>query len=252
MHWNFSRLAPITGAVLASVVLLVAPQLASAAPSAKSIVMVVGGIDSTFNDAGTWGPLGDTLPSNLDWAVFSYAGLGTYSYTGAQTCQSLATSEALLKQEIDDLRLGHSSVILVGHSLGGVLAFDVGTNASESDFVKRVVTIDAPLGGVHSWERMIGQDVLNAGCPVLSELRNRQLDTTWQSQLTGKAAAALSRGQQLMVVTNQQDSAVDAAEQGINGVVVNFVWSVADSGANHSAVLYDFASVQQIAQFVSA
>lgn len=249
---KLSHLAPLTGALLASAVLLVAPQVASAAPSPKPIVMVVGGIDSTFNDAGTWGPFGDALPNNLDWAVFSYAGLGTYSYTDAQTCQSLATSEALLKQEVDDLRPGHSSVILVGHSLGGVLAFDVGTRPDEVDFVKKVVTIDAPLGGVHSWERMVGQDVLNAGCPVLSELRNRQLDTTWQSQLAGKASTALSRGQQLMIVTNQQDSAVDAAEQGINGVVVNFVWSVVDSGANHSAVLHDLASVQQIAQFVSA
>jgi pimeloyl-ACP methyl ester carboxylesterase len=175
--------------------------------------------------------LAQAIPTTTDMKYFSYASSGATSYQASDTCQSLAISETLLKNALDVDRGQYAHVVLVGHSLGGVLAFDVGSQPGEAGFVSRIVTIDAPLGGVDGLERVVGQDVMNGfSCPALSELRSRLQDAGWQAKLAGVANAALGRGQQLLVVSNDQDNAVTFAEQQINANV-NLQVSVPDGAA---------------------
>jgi len=235
--------------LIAAGLLALAPIAATAAPADGTLVMFVGGLDSGY--AAGWDAMVAAF-GPLPWTAFSYAGKPYAPYQREQTCQPLGYSEWFLKAQIDALRGRYGHVVLVGHSIGGVLAFDVGSRPDEADFVSKIVTIDAPLLGVHSWERWIGQNALNAGCRVLSDLRYRQLSPYWRPNLSAMAVNDLTRGQQLFVIVNAADSAVDPDEQSIPDVAVNYFWNVADAGLSHSAVLGDADSIQQIAQFITA
>src|SRR5579859_2343211 len=116
----------ILGAFLA---LLACPPLALAEAS-PPVVVFVGGLGSSGPDAAaTFAPLaaalvgGGMTPERL--LTFSYDPAST-AYAPAQTCQPLATSTQLLAAYLRALRDSHQadSVILVGHSMGGVIALD--------------------------------------------------------------------------------------------------------------------------------
>ena len=121
---------------------------------------------------------------------------------------------------------GYSSVALIGHSMGGVLAWDVLSSKlelsrAEAPLITSVVTVDSPLGGVDSLDGLVMQLMTDAPtCPVASELESRLLmGAEWQKQLGDGTLAALDRGVKVSAVVNAADAVVLRSHQALPAAV---------------------------------
>jgi pimeloyl-ACP methyl ester carboxylesterase len=242
----------LAGVFVFNSAILVTP--AAASPSAsRTAVLLVGGIGSN-----PMSPLFAILRSDLTGSLgyqgdiwdFSYDPASAPVYTPAETCQPLAQSRGLLVGALRWLRSqGYGSAVVVGHSLGGVLAFDaLASNPDLSPFVREVITVDSPLGGTYSGSAFVEAlryDLPN--CQAVQDIGVR--DPDW---VTGAAGAMLARGTTPMIVVNPNDWAVSWSFQMVPGsLAVNYVWPSSDGGSNHSAVLQaNPAAVWQIAQWI--
>jgi pimeloyl-ACP methyl ester carboxylesterase len=234
----------------ASVASTGAPTPATVPSKNGTVVVYIGGLDTPVAQQ-PWAQLINALGSQ-PWSVFSYSG-GSLDYPAQQTCQPIATSEALLKTQLDAFRPQYAHAILVGHSLGGVLAFEVGSRSDEADFVSKIVTVDAPLGGVDGAQAFLGElGASVVGCQAVGDLHALQNSI---DQTNSAAASDLARGQRLFVVTNTQDQYLSLSQQ------YPFPRYLAvqtrdvdrnDGVSAHSAALRDPSGVAQIAQFITA
>jgi pimeloyl-ACP methyl ester carboxylesterase len=150
--------------LLSLVVLLLLPAQATLADtlntttSAHTTVLFVGGYGSNLATvAESFAALRSAFAghdSSTTFAQFSYTGWNAQacaplSYQSADTAQDLATSERRLLDTIYALQnqCGAGRIVVVGHSLGGLVAFHALADSPMAQ-VSDIVTIDSPLGGV--------------------------------------------------------------------------------------------------------
>jgi pimeloyl-ACP methyl ester carboxylesterase len=119
--------------------------------------LFVGGYGSDLATVGdSFAPLRAAFVArdpNTKFAQYSYNGwngqtCAPLDYQSADTAQDLATSE---KRLLDTIYLLHTQcgagrIVVVGHSLGGLIAFHALSDSPMGE-VTDVVTIDSPLGG---------------------------------------------------------------------------------------------------------
>jgi pimeloyl-ACP methyl ester carboxylesterase len=141
-------------------VLSVHPAAALAAPA--TTVLFVGGYGSTLGTATqSFAPLRAALQgrdSSIAFAQYSYSGwdaptCSPRDYGAAQTGQDFETSKRLLLETIYTLHAncGAARVVVIGHSLGGLVAFHALSDNPMGE-VTDVVTVDSPLGGAPAAE----------------------------------------------------------------------------------------------------
>lgn len=251
------RVAALVGVVLA----LGAPRPVAAA--GRTAVVFVGGFASNHESTVvSFGPLAADLEargwSPADVYYFSYDP-ASLEYADWQTCQPLGTTVDQLGGMVLWLRDSqqYAGVVLVGHSLGGVLAWEVLTSKPElsvsgEPFIRTLVTVDSPLGGVDAVEALVMRQLTSAPtCPVVDALRGRQRSgPTWQAWLGEATGAALARGVKVASVVNDQDLAVLSKLQTLP-LDVNHLLSLDDSGLNHFAALQEPAGVRLIASLLA-
>jgi pimeloyl-ACP methyl ester carboxylesterase len=136
------------------------PALADSAPGQPhTLVLFVGGYGSTLAGATLdFAPLQAALAAHdrtTSFAQYSYLGWNSQTcqpmnYDAADTAQDLGISERRLLDTIFLLSTqcgsGAGRVIVIGHSLGGLVAFHA-LSDNPMGQVTDVVTIDSPLGG---------------------------------------------------------------------------------------------------------
>lgn len=225
------------------------------APTIPTTELVgIGGLDSdAATIAARFGVLAQQLGANMQ--VFGYTQSGLGAYLPSATCAPEAASRATLLRLLRNMRQqGVSHVVLAGHSLGGVLAFDAAAEAADltappDPFIRGVITIDSPLGGITALARFV--EVLQDGnCAVLQDLRDRSYRANvWQPWLTNSANYLQNRGVNLAVIANPEDMAVLFADQQINAPV-NYTLDYVDSELNHSAILNSSDAMSAIAGWV--
>jgi pimeloyl-ACP methyl ester carboxylesterase len=144
---------------------LAAPQSAQPAVGAGAsgtTVLFVGGYASTNDTAArAFQPLRAALQARdpaLAFALYSYAGWNAptcspLNYQADATGQDFELSKQLLLQTINALhtQCGAQRIVVIGHSLGGLVAFHALADNPMGE-VTDVVTIDSPLGGAPSAE----------------------------------------------------------------------------------------------------
>ncbi|HEY1298304.1 MAG TPA: alpha/beta fold hydrolase [Chloroflexota bacterium] len=121
-------------------------------------VLFVGGYGSTLASASrSFAPVRAALTAHdptTSFAQYSYLGWNAQSceprdYYSADTGQDFGLSERNLLETIYLLRTqcgGNGHIVVVGHSLGGLVAFHALSDNPMSE-ITDVVTIDSPLGG---------------------------------------------------------------------------------------------------------
>jgi hypothetical protein len=154
--------------------------------------------------------------SPADFRSFGYAAAGSEAYAPCDTWQPIARSEQLLAADMvqwERSRPGGTRFVLVGHSMGGLLAY-----LAPSGTVDTVVTVDSPLHGISVGWAIAARvlfDVGGANCPyiasgnngdgALTELNAIWLSTSWSSTLGSTYARLKSTGTRVGVVGNQAD-----------------------------------------------
>jgi pimeloyl-ACP methyl ester carboxylesterase len=146
---------------LAIAVALSLPVLPAQAQEAHPLaVVLVGGYGSDFDEAsGHFSALrAAILERSPDAVVVQYSYAGTSfdgcsafpsPYARADTAQDIETSKQILRDTVAGLEsdCDVARVAIVGHSLGGLIAFQTADGTSLPK-VSDVVTVDSPLGGV--------------------------------------------------------------------------------------------------------
>ena len=172
------------------------PMVASA-EAAPTTVLFVGGYGSDLATVGAaFAPLRRALASNApatQFAQFSYTGWDAQScaprsYQGSDTAQDFESSKRLLLETIYLLhtQCGAQRIVVVGHSLGGLVAFQALSDNPMGE-VSDVVTIDSPLGGVPDSElHLCIETGLCASGPVAGVLSD--LYTNWDATAQANAA----------------------------------------------------------------
>jgi hypothetical protein len=263
-------------------------------PPNTRVVVFIQGVYSTYDASGT-APDGieahtfDTLkqafiakkydPAKL--LDFSYAGGGVSSdgvwhpapygceITDRQSDANLAPLEQMLK----DYRAQHQKAhfTLVGHSLGGYLAFLEGAREAQRPDaqqlgISEVVTLDAPIGGVNADKKL----VLDISTPCTKtylaggELVGVREDPTTPATRAAQGAAMAKDGIRLATLGSADDCLYNlpsCAGFGTDDTDSQFVPSAAlsrsyeihvDPFVSHFAILTDAAAVADAVQFVGA
>ncbi len=154
------RLVPLMASLVSLLLLL--PAEAHTAPASMSpptTVLFVGGYGSSLASATlAFAPLRAALlvhDPSTSVAQFSYQGWNAQTcapldYSNADTGQDLAVSERKLLDTIyllsSQCGAGAGRVVVIGHSLGGLVAFHA-LSDNPMRQVTDIVTVDSPLGG---------------------------------------------------------------------------------------------------------
>ncbi len=230
-----------------------------AAPTNRTAVLFVGGLGSTYTTSTqAFRTLQTALVASRgyaesDFSLFSYDQQNARQYDPLLTCAPVVVSEAALRARIADLQAaGAGHVVLVGHSLGGVLAYDVAASGTDG-FISGVVTVDSPLGGLSGWRAglvRMAERSTGATCPALDDLEQRNASPTWQPWLTSSANALLTRSVEVVVVTNAADAMVPLSSQVLPGAAVDHALDLVTSGLNHASALTQPTAAAQIASWM--
>jgi pimeloyl-ACP methyl ester carboxylesterase len=225
----------------------------------RTIIVEIGGANSS---PGGWLALESTLRvegyTSADFYPFSYGGWSVAQgsstmilndYTSAQTCGKIDDSIRVLAGMLRFLRDNQwaAHVVLVGHSVGGIVALGVvSENPDLAGFVREVIPVDAPLGGLSS-SRVGFNDFWNGSCTAVDQLTA----PGWATWSANGAAAIMAQGISIMDVVNGFDNAVPAAAQQLpQSVNYRFDVSAGSGLINHNAVLSDPRALSAIAQFI--
>jgi pimeloyl-ACP methyl ester carboxylesterase len=236
---------------------------AEARPSGIRVVFV-GGLGSTQRlNAATFGPLSNAL---IEQAGFASSDLLTFSYDPAaasyapiQTCQPLATSAEQVAGFVRQLRDTHQAdgVVLVGHSMGGVIALEAASQMDDltdprAPFVRRVITVDSPLGGLSRLQRLLIADLWLGACPAANDAVARYVDSTWPATLSGQVDRLLDRGVQIFAIANPADLLLDTWMQQVpaSKINVNVTLNVVDDLLSHAAILGTPSTLSELVPMV--
>ena len=227
----------------------------AAAPSGVRVVFV-GGLGSTdTSNALTFGPLSSALQKQ---GTFTSTDFTTFDYASHDSCQPLASSAAHLADLLRQMRDQHqaSGVVLVGHSMGGVVALDAVAAAddltqADHPFVQRVITVDSPLGGITRLQRTLLVSLWTGACPAANDALQRYVDKSWPDTLSGRVSTLQQRGVKVFAVSNPEDLLLDAWTQQVPNSSANVTLSALDNAVNHVAALTTPIAVAELAHIVT-
>jgi len=248
--------APCLAALLALASVL--PTAAQASSPGRTAVVFIGGIGSQYLTTGeSFGKLwGDLLWTNLgyqpaDVMVWSYDPAVT-DYDASLTCQPIATNAAALADTLRWLRdsQGYSGVVLVGHSMGGLIAIDVlDQGLGVQRFVKKIVTIDSPLLGVGNGRGLVGELwQFGSNCTAVT-----QLEQINQAFLAGSFRWPSRPTAPILSIANDADNAVPFVSQTANEQLgQHWDYSLTEGWglSNHGATLHDSGIMAGLAQWI--
>ena len=240
----------------------------------STAVVFVGGLGSTpVTTRAVFGPLASALRAEggfdaQELLAFSYDP-GSPAYLASQTCQPLATSSEHLASFVRNLHQEQhiEQVILVGHSMGGVIALDAAASllqdgddasggASDAEqatpIVRRVVTVDSPLGGLSNLQRGLIADLWLGPCAAAADAAQRYVDRQWPATLAWRVENLLAHDVQVTVVANPADLLLDLRQQQVPNSGVNVVLQADDGGLSHSAALELPMAVAELARLLLA
>lgn len=241
----------LTGLLLG---LVLTSSAAPAVAAGRTAILFVGGLGSTpqgttQNMALVSAALPDLGYAPSDVYQFSYDPQA-WDYAAGLTCQPIAQSEQQLGGAVRGLlEAGYGGVVLVGHSLGGVLAFDL----LGAPGVRKVVTVDAPLGGLGSTRALLSDANWSGYCAADDDLRARHASPGWPDHLAALGQSAVARGVGLLVVANADDAVVPIASQSLPGLAGVTWWVQVTDGTgliNHAAVLNTWSTAAALAQWI--
>jgi pimeloyl-ACP methyl ester carboxylesterase len=249
----------LTGLALLATVAAVPPSTSAAPEPARQKVVFVGGLGSTSTTTTrAFAPLAAALAGQ----GFTSTDVSIFGYEDADTCRPLASSAAHLAAYLRQLRDSGqaSSVVLVGHSMGGVVALDAASQFDDltspgRPFVQRVITVDSPLGGITRLQRSLLVGLWMGACPAANDAAQRFGDAAWPSTLSGRVGALLERGVKVFAVANPEDLLLGTWTQQVPSSpdsAVNVILSAQDESVNHLAVLTAPTTIAEIAQMVGA
>lgn len=204
------------------------------------VVVEIGGIGTDATPGAPWSAIEPYLGGAIGVRRFQYA-----------TCGDISSNTQLLLNYVQTLRPSH--VVLVGHSLGGVLALNAIGNSdlSGSSQVEGVVVVDSPVNGLDPQLVEFGASigVVPSPCQALSQLE----DPAWTASSAAAEQRAASQNIKLLDVANAYDNLVPLAAQELPGQVnVRFDVTSGSGLVNHTAVFDSVAALSAIAQFIRA
>jgi pimeloyl-ACP methyl ester carboxylesterase len=217
------------------VLVLLSPRAARAQPAPATIVVEIGGIGTETIPGGPWTVV-EPLLGGFGFRRYQYSTCGDISSNVQQLVSYLQT-------------LPPNKVVLVGHSMGGVLALTaVGTNQL-TGLVQGVVIADAPVNGLSPDLVKFGESigVVPSRCLALEEME----DAGWQASSSTNAAHAMSSGVALLDITNAYDNMVPLEAQQLPQSV-NVQFDVSTGFLNHTAIFDSTAALAAISQFIHA
>ncbi len=264
-------------------------------PPGTRVVIFIQGVYSTYDASGTQSSVLEGQRFNTLKAAFVAKGyrkdaLLDYSYAGGNvridgawrpapyncelTDRPADQNLAVLEQMLRDYRAKHPDAhfTLVGHSLGGYLAFLEGAReADRSDGAKLgidvVVTIDAPLAGVSPDKKTLIDFIpcdktYIAGAEIVAQ----KFDPAIPATRTAQAAAMAAQGVRLATMGNEWDCLWntdhclpgggwidDSATQFVDGAALTGRYRVDSSPLlSHDAILADPALAADTTAFVGA
>jgi pimeloyl-ACP methyl ester carboxylesterase len=236
--------------LLVALMLVLLPGTASFAqaappPAASGVrVVYIGGLGSTAaSTAAVFGPLSSALRTQAGYTADDFS---TFDYDDpdGHACAPLASSAERLAAYVRNLRDTHQAdaVVLVGHSMGGVVALDAAAHFSEltepdHPFVQRVITLDSPLGGLTRMQRSVVAGLWLGPCPAANDAYLRYVDSAWPATLAAHVDNLLQRGVQVFAVANPEDLLLDTWTQHVPNSKVNFTVSAIDDMLSHAALL---------------
>ena len=198
-----------------------------------TIMVEIGGIGTDTTPGGPWTAVEPFLDG---------FGFRRYQYS---TCADISSNVQQLVSYVQTLR--PNNVVLVGHSMGGVLALRaVGTN-DLTGLVRAVVIADAPVNGLSSDLVKFGESVgvVPSPCLALEEME----DGSWPASSSADAAHAIAGGIRLLDVTNAYDNMVPLQAQQLPQSV-NVEFDVSAGFLNHTAIFDSTAALAAMSQFI--
>ncbi len=198
-----------------------------------TILVEIGGIGTDTTPGGPWTTLEPLL-----------AGFGFRRYDYS-TCGDINANVQQLVSYVQSLR--PNKVVLVGHSMGGVLALAAVGTSDLSGVVQGVVIADAPVNGLSSDLVNFGESIgaVPSPCLALEEMEN----AGWQSSSSANAARAISDGVRVLDITNAYDNMVPLEAQRLPQSV-NLQFDVSTGFLNHTAIFDSGAALAAISQFI--
>jgi hypothetical protein len=262
-------------------------------PAGTRVVVFMQGIYTTYDASGTQPSLVeahrfDTLKAAFEAKGYAKAALLDFSYAGGavsasgqwqpapytcdQTDRTPDGNLAPLEKMLKDYRAKHPNVhfAIVGHSLGGYLAFLEGAReAARPDNAKLgidvVVTLDAPLKGVSADKKTI-IDLLPCDKTYLAgtDLVERRLDAGTAQTRRDQTALMAQQGIRLATLGNTYDCLYNTAHcvggSWVDDSDTQFLFGQASIAtdyqinasafASHDAVLGDATAVHEAVTFV--
>jgi pimeloyl-ACP methyl ester carboxylesterase len=257
------------------------------------VVIFVQGIYTTLDEDGTQTSFAEdhrfeTLKEAFVAAEYKPEQLLDYSYNGgdvdrdgvwtpepyecAITDRPIIDSVQLLEKMVRDYRKEHpdAHVTLVGHSLGGYIAFEAGVREAARSKDARigidgVVTIDAPLLGVSADKKTIIDLAIPCDKTYLAgaELVVARGDASTPARRAEQARAMAAAGVRLATIGNKNDCLWntayclggtwidDSPSQYVEGAEFSKQYEiVSDPLASHDAILIDSAANADVVGFV--
>lgn len=109
---------------------------------------------------------------------------GSSSYDVADTGTGVQGHVDRLKRMIDNCRSQYATIDLIGHSLGGVVAFDyIKQNGSIDGRVRHVITLDSPINGSYNLCSINFSDVIPDICRnILANIADAVTQILWGYQ----------------------------------------------------------------------
>jgi pimeloyl-ACP methyl ester carboxylesterase len=202
--------------LVAALSITILPFSASAETAPKTVLFVGGYGSSLATVSDAFAPLRAAFTASApdtQFAQYSYTGWNAQTcapraYQSADTGQDFETSKRLLLETIYLLhtRCGAERIVVVGHSLGGLIAFQALADNPMSE-VSEVVTIDSPLGGVPASEvRLCVETGLCASGPITKVLSDLYInwDATTQEN-TARVSSLAAAGIRVTAWGNEGD-----------------------------------------------
>lgn len=202
------------------------------------VVVEIGGIGTDTTPGAPWSAVEPYLGGAIGFRRFQYA-----------TCGDISSNTQLLVKYLQSLR--PSRVVLVGHSLGGVLALSAIGTSDLSGVVQGAVVVDAPVNGLDPQLVDFGESigVVPSSCQALTQLE----DPAWSTSSAAAEQRAASQNIKVLDVANAYDNLVPLAAQELPGQVnVRFDVTSGSGLVNHTAVFDSVAALTAIAQFIRA
>ncbi len=208
--------------------------LAQTAP--RLVVVEIGGVGTNASPGWPWQAIEPYLAPDYTFRQFAY-----------NPCGDIADNADRLGDYLESLRPDRA--VLLGHSMGGVVALTSLGAYQLSDVVAGVVLVSAPVNGLSAERVRIAESLGFVPSPCLGV--EQMEDASWPDVSASSVDHALADGIAVLDITNAYDMMVPlSAQQLPQDVNVEFDVSGGQFLVNHTAAFADPSALAAIANFI--